>query len=104
MTVKRPTDADWVPPDLVKAVLEMRQDLIQKRYEYGPYALVLSEDWLSYIDQDYYQFAPALPKELTGPIQKSIRHRLLEIQGILTVATSREIKDFGIALYLEVKK
>ncbi len=71
------TSGGWVPADLIKDVLLMRQSLYNNKF-YGPFTLYHSNDWDTYLDNDYI---------LTGGnvATQTLRDRLRDIEGITDV-------------------
>ena len=68
------------PASTVQDVLEMRQLLYDDHF-YGPYMLYHSDDWDSYLDNDYYALATS---GMASPSQ-TLRDRLRKIEGIQDV-------------------
>lgn len=71
----------WVPLDLVKDVLGMRQSFYANRF-YGPFMIYHSNDWDQYLDQDYIGVVGAAGSATQGLTNQTLRDRLRAIEGI----------------------
>lgn len=75
-----PTGGSWTPDDLVSQMLAMRQALYNNKF-FGPFMVYHSNDWDTYLDNDYYV---SITSGAVAP-SKTLRNRLREIDGIQDV-------------------
>jgi uncharacterized linocin/CFP29 family protein len=81
-----PTDTGWTGETLIHEVLAMKQAAFNQ-YQYGPYRLYFSPNWGEYLERDYKDDS-----------QKSVRSRLLEIEGITDARTLEYLTGYQILL------
>lgn len=75
-----PTAGGWTPKDTLDDVMAMRQELYNNKF-YGPFILYHSNDWDTYLDNDYYV---NITSGAVAPV-KTLRQRLKEIEGVSDV-------------------
>lgn len=78
--VTAPTAGGYTPANTLSDVLAMRQQLYSNKF-YGPFMLYHSNDWDTYLDNDYYV---TITSGAVAPV-KTLRQRLREIEGITDV-------------------
>ncbi len=78
--ITAPTTGSWVPSTTLADVLAMRNQLYAGKF-YGPFMLYHSNDWDTYLDNDYYV---SITSGAVAPT-KTLRTRLKEIEGITDV-------------------
>ena len=86
-TITNPTAAGWTPADLVREVLQMRNQCHNAKH-YGPWRLYHSLSWDEYMDDDY----SAAKGEIT------LRERLLKLRGISSVEPSDFMSSYDIIM------
>lgn len=85
---KPPTDLGWVTSLLVSDVLDLL-DKKKSNLEYGPFVVVVSEEWEAYMDKLYQPLVYG---------DKTVGQRIGELSGIKSVEWSTDLDGFEIAL------
>lgn len=74
---------------LLLHVLGARQKLVEEQYKYGPYRLLLDFRYEELLESRYFE---------TSSLKKSVRERLLELEGITEIRFQAISDDIGIEL------
>lgn len=82
----------WVPTELIRCILSARDELM-KRYEYGPFVLLMSTAWREVLREPYYK-----PGTIGDTPQATIRDRILQIDLLVSVAHSDRLAGWDISM------
>lgn len=92
MTAKLPTDECWQLDDLVKQVLNVRQEAFKKR-QYGPFIVLCGSYWRERLGTAY-----VLPKRPDSVPDVTLKGRILRIESIVDVVCCEQMWSFDLTL------